>query len=441
MDMLKLIRSDRSGKLIEVENQPFSREFYSSLPVIDLDQAKDAQTIQGFGIAFTDASCSLLAKLPPEKRRELLQELFLPGKLNLSMGRLNIGSSDYSTGIYSYNDTADDVEMKNFSIARDLEYLIPILLETQQYRPDIFFFASPWSPPAWMKAPATLCGGYMREKYLPAFANYITRYLTSYRQAGINIRAVSMQNEADTTQNSTMPQSLLHPDMEMELIGRLLPPRLRANALDTKLWLYDHNYSGWHRVLYMLSDPEVAKYTDAVAWHPYDGKPEMIRAVKAAHPEIDFQLTEKGPNLRTDSPESNVCWWGEVISGALNNFCRSFSGWNLALDEYGKPNLGSFDCAGLVEINSQTGEISYSAQYYAFKHFAPYLRSGAVILDAPANFPPASGISIVCARNTGNSHVAILTNSDQKNGIIQLKYRNSWLRMVLPPGSISTVTF
>ena len=437
----EMIISDDVRKTVPVDPPVFSSDFYYSIPILDVDNAIEKQSVCGFGISFTDASCCMLSKLTPEHRAGLLQELFSPEKLNLSLGRLNIGSSDYATRVYSYDDTPDDIGMKDFSIDHDREYIIPAVLETQKVRPDIFWFASPWSPPAWMKAPQSMCGGYMREKYLPAFANYLTEYLKSYRDAGIRISALTMQNESETTQGGTMPQSLLHPDFEMELVAKLMPERLHANGLDTRLWIHDHNYDGWARVLYMMQDAEVRKHAQAVAWHPYEGIPEMIAQVKTAFPDVDFHLTEKGPNHTPGSPESRISWWGKTISGALNNFCRSFYGWNLALDEMGRPNLGKFNCAVLVTIDSVTSEISFSVQYHAFKHFAPYFRAGTVILDCPANFPPECGVYAVVGRNADGSHSAVFTNTGDKPSCIQLKKDGRFARIMIYPGSVITLVF
>ena len=433
--------SGNSGNLTAAVPPAFSDDFYYCDPILDLDRAEERQTILGFGISFTDASCYMLSKLKPEIRAGLLRELFSPERLNLSIGRLNVGPSDYATEIYSYDDTPDDLEMKHFSIAHDHKYVLPAALEAQKIRPEMFWFASPWSPPAWMKAPPSMCGGYMREKYLPVLADYLIAYLKAYREAGIDIAALTMQNESDCTQNGTMPQSLLHPDFEMELVGRLMPERLKAAALNTRLWLHDHNYREWSKVLYMLEDPAVRKNADAVAWHPYCGAPEMIAQVKAAFPNTDFHLTEKGPNLNPNSPESKIHWWGKTISGALNNYCRSFSGWNLALDELGRPNLGKFNCAGLVTIDSGTAEISYSVQYHAFRHFAPFFRKGAVILNCPANFPPDREVFAVVGRNTDGSHVAVFTNTGGKLSCVQLKKDRRFARIVLYPESVTTLAF
>ena len=239
-----------------------------------------------------------------------------------------------------------------------------------------------------------------------------------------------------------MPQSRLHPDFERILAGTLLPEKLRAAGLDTKIWIHDHNYVGWKRVKYILSDPEVRKNIDAVAWHPYAGKPEMIREIRAAYPELkaDFQLTEKGPNLRPASAESHILWWSRTISGALNNGCSSFVGWNCALDENGNPNLGPFDCAGLVEIHSRTKQVTPSVQYHAFKHFSG-IKRGAVLLKGVRTPCVLNDIDCVVCRNPDGTHCAVLGNHAKSPQAFQLKYQNQYLRVMLRPEAMVTVTF
>ena len=118
--------------------------------------------------------------MPKEKREKLLRELFTPEGCNLGAMRLNIGASDYSTGLYSYDDTPGDVDMKNFSLARDDEFLVPMAKAVKAIRPDVYVFASPWSPPGWMKTSGLMIGGSLKDEYMLALANYFVKYVQGY---------------------------------------------------------------------------------------------------------------------------------------------------------------------------------------------------------------------------------------------------------------------
>ena len=439
--MQKVLKSDPSGFCYEAENQPFSGSFYYNSPCFDLDRAEPSHKILGFGASLTDASCYLIHRLPKAEREKLLHEFFAPDGLALSVARLNVGSSDYATCAYSYDDGPEDMKLERFSIGHDRQWIIPTVKAALKINPELRLLASPWSPPGWMKTTDSLCGGWMRAKYLPVFADYLIKYLQAYREEGIEIHALTMQNEPNTDQNGRMPQSLLHPDFEMELVGQLMPPRLKAAGLNTAVWLYDHNYSGWKRVLYELSDPEVRKNIEAVAFHPYAGTPDMLGPLREAYPEIRFQLTEKGPNLRKDSAESSILWWCRTINGALNHGCESFFGWNFALTENGTPNVGYYDCAGLVEIHSRTGAITPSVQYHAFRHYAPFIRRGAEVLRAPLNLPLEDGVDCLLIRNPDGSVVTVAGNAGPAMRSVQIKYRGQYLKLSLSAGSMLTAVF
>ena len=125
----------------------------------------------GFGVALTGASCYELAQMNPDKRKDVLADIYGKDGLNLSIARLAIGSCDYSAEIYTYDDVPGDVELKHFSIERDRKYIIPMIKEILKIRPDLRFYASPWSPPGWMKTGGFICGGYMRTKYINVYAD------------------------------------------------------------------------------------------------------------------------------------------------------------------------------------------------------------------------------------------------------------------------------
>ena len=149
------------------------REVFPTLPnpvFAPLEQGTEVTDFLGFGAAITPASCYELSQLPPAERAALLQKLYGKEGLGLSVARLCIGSSDYAPALYSYDDEAFDVELTHFSVARDEEFIIPILREILAINPELYLFASPWSPPYWMKTGGSMCGGYMRDEFLDCYA-------------------------------------------------------------------------------------------------------------------------------------------------------------------------------------------------------------------------------------------------------------------------------
>ena len=176
------------------------------------------QAFLGFGVAITGSSCYELNRMAPDRRRELLRSIYSEEGAGLSVGRLSIGSSDYSAELYSYDDVPFDTELKHFSIARDEAYIIPMLQEILAVRPDLYLFASPWSPPGWMKTGGHLCGGYMREEFLDCYADYIIKFLEAYAAHGIKISALTPQNEPNNQQKGLMPACVWHPETEAKFM-------------------------------------------------------------------------------------------------------------------------------------------------------------------------------------------------------------------------------
>ena len=172
----------------------------------------------GFGVAITPSSCYELSLMAPAERTALLKRIYGKDGIGLSVGRLCVGSSDYSPEIYSYDDVPFDTELSHFSVQRDEAYIIPIIQEILQINPDLYLFASPWSPPYWMKTGGSMCGGYMREEFVDCYANYMVKFIRAYAEYGIRISAITPQNEPNTQQNGQMPACIWHPEIEAKFI-------------------------------------------------------------------------------------------------------------------------------------------------------------------------------------------------------------------------------
>jgi len=375
---------------------------------IVLNPEKEFQTILGFGAAFTDAACYTFNRLSPSERERLFHELFHPEEMGLNVCRTCIGSSDYSTKAYSYDEGEADPELKRFSIAQDRQYILPMLREARKANPEIFLFSSPWSPPGWMKAGGSMLGGSMRRRYIEAYAHYFLKFLQAYAADGVAIQAVTPQNEVDTDQDGRMPACIWPQEYEIEFVGKHLGPLLEKQGLSTKIWILDHNYNLWGRAVAELDDAGLRKYCNAIAWHGYVGTPEMMTKAHEAHPDAAMHWTEGGPDYT--SPDYLTDWakWGETFTAALRNWCGSLTAWNLALDELGRPNIGPFPCGGVVTIHSQTREITRSGQYWAFAHFSRTIRRGARRFDSESMLP---GISHAAFANPDETRVLVVTNS------------------------------
>src|SRR5580692_1206961 len=230
----------------------------SEVPTIEIDDQKSFQTIDGFGFALTGGSAQHLARMDAAKRAALLKELFaVDGKnIGISYLRVSIGSSDMNDHVFSYDDMAageTDSALAKFSLAPDRAELIPILKEILAINPEIQILGSPWSAPAWMTTTNDAKGGKLKTEYHGAYANYFVKYIQGMNAEGVNIDAITIQNEPLNDKNT--PSMLMPAEEQALFIKDRLGPAFKAAGIRTKIILYDHNCDVPEYPISILSDP------------------------------------------------------------------------------------------------------------------------------------------------------------------------------------------
>lgn len=402
----------------------------------------------GLGVAITGASCYILNQMEAEERKDYLRKIYSKEGLGLSVGRLCIGSSDYVAELYSYDEVPNDMTLEHFSIARDEKYIIPMIKEILEVNPDIYLFASPWSPPGWMKTGGSMCGGYMREAYLECYAEYIVKFVEAYAEHGIKISAITPQNETNTDQNGKMPACRWHPETEATFI-QILHKKFVEHYLDVKIWMYDHNFSDTDRVIWSLDECKgLSECCDGVAFHYYGGTIEETMKVAKAYPKLELHFTEGGPRLY-DHYDSDWCKWSIMVAKALNHGYKSLTGWNLILNEMGGPNIGPFWCGGFATRNSVTGELTFSGQYKAFSHISPYIMQssdiypisvgdsfGQKMFGYPKYEREAIGFAV---DNHDGKLVLVVVNPNEDKMQTKFYAKDTWWYAELMPDSVSTM--
>ncbi len=382
---------------------------------VEIGREPSVESFLGFGVALTGSSCYLLNGAEKATRDKVLGDVFGKDGLNLSLARVSVGSSDYSAELYCYED-----KNGNFSIDKDREYVLPTLKEALKANRDLKFFSAPWSPPGRMKTGGSMCGGFMREKYLEEFAGYYCKFLAAYKKEGIDIFALTAQNEPETEQLGKMPACLFSPELEAKF-ALILREKMRQFGLDAEIWLCDHCFLYVSRVLWQLKEfPGLENAVNGAAFHYYGGGADLTDALRKEYPKLAWHFTEGGPRLY-ENYDTDWCKWGVTICHALNHGAKSFTGWNLLLDETGAPNIGPFFCGGLITLNSQSGEFSYSGQYRAFAHFAPAIARGDNVYPCEVR---DSGAIDTCCYPASELACAATAAIDQ-NGALALFYVNS----------------
>lgn len=345
------------------------------------------QRIDGFGASFTDSSAYLVDTVLSDKERDrVMTGLFDRTRgIGLSVLRNPMGACDYSRSIYSYDDMPhgeQDADLSSFSIAHDLESILPLTKRAHELNPDLMLIASPWSAPAWMKTSQSMKGGSLNPVWYEAYARYFVKFIEEYRRHGVQVSAVTVQNEP-LYEPLHYPSMLMTARQEAYFVARHLSPALRSAGLDTAILGYDHN---WDRIDYadeLLSSS--SSCFDGIAWHWYAGDPQAQTLVAQRHPGVGMYFTEGSGGSWIPEFEPAFSNLLRNCIGALRHGAKTFVLWNVALDQDNGPTVpgfGSSTCRGLVRIDMRTGHVAWTLDYYGLAHFSAFVHSGSVLVES-----------------------------------------------------------
>ena len=381
------------------------------------------QTMVGIGGAITDASAETFAKLPESSQKELLAAYYDEDDgIGYNFARTNIGSCDFSSSSYSYVEDNDSL-LRNFSIAHDEEFRIPMIRQAMSAasRP-LHLFASPWSPPAWMKDNnSVLNGGKLLKHFRHTWAKYMVKFIKSYEKAGIQLWGLSVQNEPMAVQK--WESCVFTAEEERDFIKKYLGPKLMQNSLrDIKLIVWDHNRDLiFQRASTILDDPEAAQYVWGVGFHWYEtwtgGGMQFnnLKLVHEAYPNVNLVFTEGC--VEKFSPDHLKDWslgekYGYSMVNDFNCGTVAWTDWNILLDENGGPNhVGNF-CFAPIHANTKTGKLTYTNSYYYIGHFSKFIREGAQRIAASSNREKLQTTAFI--NTDGKVAVIVLNTSDEK---------------------------
>ena len=415
----------------------------SAEPQIVVDDTQRFQEIVGFGASLTDSSAWLIQHtLDARQRDALLKELF--GRegngLGLSFSRLTIGASDFSRHHYSLNDTPDgtpDPDLKHFSIDQNRGDVIPVARAMLAINPQLKIMASPWSAPGWMKDSNSLIQGRLLPQYYDAFSRYLLRYVDAYAAEGIPIFALTVQNEPDY-EPKDYPGMRLNAPARARLIGDHLGPMIARRGSGPLIFDWDHNWDKPEEPLGVLSDPVAGNYVDAVAWHCYGGDVAAQSPVHDAFPDKDAYMTEcSGGDWEPVRSGGLPLQMKNIIIRSMRHWARGALFWNLALDENNGPYAGGcHTCRGVVTIDSRTGEITRTDEYYALAHASRFVRPGAHRI---ASSGPTDDLDNVAFRNADDgSLVLLVSNSAIQPRRFSVAHGERRFAYTLPARSVAT---
>jgi len=369
-----------------------------------IDANTKYQEYLGFGGAFTEASAVNWRGMSEEKQAEILHLYFADpseGGNGYTLGRVPMGSSDFSPQSYNFDNVSGDTNLDNFDMSHDEESgMLPMIRAAQDLVKarghKLNLFASPWSPPAWMKLPnhedgsRTMTGSAQPVGLDPNFqrpwAKYFSKFIEAYRSSGVDLWGVTVQNEPEFA--AAWEACVYTPEYQASFIRDHLGPVLHAEQPGVKIIGYDHNKDHvvkWAETIY--GDAEAKKYVDGLGVHWYGGlNTQNLQATNDIAPEKFILASEAcncgGVVFRTD-PKN---WWSRAEDLALDIiedlrfWSVGWTDWNLVLDTAGGPNHeGNLCDANIITDPQETlglGKLVMQSSYYFMGQFSRFIVPG-----------------------------------------------------------------
>ncbi|MFI3262955.1 MAG: glycoside hydrolase family 30 protein [Rikenellaceae bacterium] len=421
--------------------------------VITVDKSAVEQEVIGFGACFNELGWTSLSLLSPEDRESILKELFQPSYgANFNICRMPLGANDFSLDWYSYCETDGDFDMKTFSIDNDKNTLIPFINAAKKYNPSVKIWASPWSPPTWMKYNGHYAAKYngdapnpkyhnglakdnqgfegtdmfkQEDKYLSAYALYFSKFIEAYKQEGIDIFAVMPQNEFNSDQ--VFPSCCWQAQSLANFIGSHLGPKMEEQGVEIMFGTMERPDA--KLVDTILTDPKSKQYIKGVGFQ-WAGR-DAIPTVHKNYPDMLLYQTEQECGDGKNDWEHLTHSW-ELLKHYFDNGTSAYMYWNISLEEGGISRWG-WAQNSLVVVDPETKTYEFSSEYYLMKHISHFVAPGSKYLkldgveDALAFVTPENQVVMLLFERTG------------KNRTVEIVVDGKKETVVLPKHSINTV--
>ena len=411
-----------------------------------VNPGKTFQTFLGLGGAITDASAEVFAKLDDARQEELLTAYYdVNNGIGYSLCRTPIHSCDFSSESFTYIEEGDK-ELRTFNIGHDTVYKIPLIKRAIEVAGgNLVLFASPWSPPAFMKDNNNMLqGGKLLPEYFDAWALYYTRFIKAYEEEGITVWGITIQNEPMATQ--TWESCIFTAEEERDFLKNHLGPTMVKEGLgDKNIIVWDHNRDLLnHRANVILEDPEASRYVWGVGFHWYEtwtgGDPMYINLdnMKESFPSKHLLFTEGcNGDFNRDRYQSwpNAEHYGRSMINDFNQGTVGWTDWNILLDQYGGPNHVENYCFAPIHADTETGELIFTPSYYYIGHFSKFIRPGAKRVSTASS---RSHLLCTSFLNIDGSLVSVVMNQGDEEINYKLYVASDAIQVHIPAHAIQT---
>lgn len=394
------------------------------------------QPFEGFGYSFEETTVFNLSEMSADKKEELLKLIVSPDKgIGFNMMRICIGSADFtSRKFYTYDDTPNNVEdtlLTHFSIQKDIDYnIIKVLQQALKINPQLRFVASPWSPPSWMKTSKSIVGGEFLSKYTEVYAKYLAKFLLSYKENGIPVFAITLQNEPLYIPIDYPGCSLTSEQSQNLAIA--LSIELAKNKLDTKILIYDHNFNGASNyILPILNNSTANQAIYGSAFHGYSPPVNEAANIHAKFPDKAIYFTERS-------------YWGangaSDIIDIFRNWSRSYIGWVTMLNSEKGPEQWTGTPGPSMIIKDAKSKDNYwlTTEYYLMGQFSKFVKVGAHRIESNIT---NKFVNNVVFMNPDGTIVLIVSNTSNEKQTVTVKLGKNTFSTSIPGKTVATYMF
>ncbi|OHX67838.1 hypothetical protein NH26_16590 [Flammeovirga pacifica] len=401
---------------------------------ITLYPSIEYQTIEGIGGAFNEVGGEALSSLPEKQQDEVMQHLFHSDNAGFTFCRTAIGSSDFGLDAYSYSNSPNDFEMKEFSIERDQKYVLPYIKKAIDVQPNLLLFASPWSPPAWMKTSNSITGLTKEtnqlkndKKVYQAYANYFTKYIKSYQRAGVNIDRICVQNENDA--NTKYPSCVMPPQQMIELSTKYILPTFKKEKVNTKVFAGTFRTAEQLDLIEFLTLKNAEKLAGVGIQYT---NPLVITDAIKMNPTLKMFHTEghcyNGKNS-TEEANHRLEEVAKYINSGVSNFCY----WNMILNETTESGW-EWPQNSLINIDREKKTIKYNPDYNAMYIISHFIQPGDVRIASNSQRP------MITVKSPSGKIKIIIHNTDPQEAVYRIHLNGDTKKVILPKESITAIT-
>jgi len=418
---------------------------------LTVNDSSASQTWEGFGGAFNERGWTALTT--DDMKNQALKLLFdSTDGAGFSWGRIPMGASDYAINRYTCDDKGEDpaamssgsnrpaadTSMANFTLDQDNKNLIPYIQAAQKVNPNLRFWASPWTPPVWMKTgyktddgsggtakkPSYFDGGSFvtnNADALTAYATYYTKFVQGYMDKNIKIEIVSPQNEPGYDQN--YPSCLWDKATYTTWVGKYLGPAMQKIGVKVMLGTLsnagDNSRTDLDIASAVMADSTANGFISVVGvqWGVLDKvnggtKFGSLPIWATEHKCGNYPWNPSGyPKYNSSQAPNDQAYgvesWGYIRDAITKGHVTSYSAWNMVLDKSGLGNDTSRDWKQDALLVADSGKVTATPAYYAFRHVAQYVVPGAKVVGTSGGdgiaFKNPDGSLVVAMYNSGSA--------------------------------------